>query len=166
MELRDISMEDLPLYEALLMDPRIMVELGGPLPRDGLAKKLRGIVDEVEAGKIWFFKIVEDDASAGTVCVWDHEWKGQTINEIGWMVATDFQGRGLATEAVRAMLDRARAEGRWDVIHAFPAVTNGPSNAICRKTGFSKVQEVDIEYAGRTLRCNHWRVDLRSIEPS
>jgi RimJ/RimL family protein N-acetyltransferase len=166
MQLRDISMEDLPLYEALLTDPRIMAELGGPLPRDGLDRKLQGIVDEVGAGKTWFFVIVEDGASAGTVCVWDHEWEGQTINEIGWMVATDFQGRGLATEAVRSVLDRARTERRWDVIHAFPVVSNGPSNAICRKTGFSRIQELDIDYAGRTLRCNHWRVDVRFAVPS
>jgi RimJ/RimL family protein N-acetyltransferase len=164
-ELQDISMDDLPLYEAFLTDAGMMAELGGPLPRDGLAKKLRGIVDDVEAGRIWYFKIVTEGASAGTVCIWDHPWNGQTINEIGWMVAPAFQGRGLASEAVRAVLDRARAEGRWDVIHAFPAVSNGPSNAICRKTRFSKVQEVDFEYAGRTLRCNHWRVDVRSVAP-
>lgn len=166
MELRDITMDDLPLYEAFLTDPRIMAELGGPLPRDGLDRKLQGIVDAVQAEKIWFFKIVEDGTPAGTVCVWDHEWDGQTINEIGWMVATDFQGRGLATEAVRTVLDRARAERRWDVIHAFPAVSNGPSNAICRKTGFTRVQEVDIQYAGRALRCNHWRLDVRSVASS
>jgi RimJ/RimL family protein N-acetyltransferase len=160
MELRDISMEDLPLYESLLTDPRIMSELGGPLPRDGLDRKLQGIVDEVQAGKTWFFVIVEEGARAGTVCVWKHEWEEQTINEIGWMVAMDFQGRGLATEAVRSVLDRARTGGRWDAVHAFPGVSNGPSNAICRKAGFSRIQEVDIDYAGRTLRCNHWRVDV------
>jgi hypothetical protein len=42
LELRDITMEDLPLYERLHTDPRMMAELGGPLPREGLAAKLRG----------------------------------------------------------------------------------------------------------------------------
>jgi hypothetical protein len=59
------------------------------------------------------------------------------------------------------VLERATAERRWDVIHAFPGVTNGPSNAICRKNGFAMLGERDIVYAGRTLRCNHWRVNLR-----
>jgi RimJ/RimL family protein N-acetyltransferase len=162
MELRDISMDDLPLYEGLLTDPVIMSELGGPLGRGGLAHKLREIVDDVKAGKTWFFTIITDGAPAGTVCVWDHPWNGEAISEIGWMVGPAFQGRGLASEAVGAVLERARAEGRWGVIHAFPSVTNGPSNAICRKTGFSKLEEVDFEYAGRILRCNHWRLDLRS----
>jgi RimJ/RimL family protein N-acetyltransferase len=81
------------------------------------------------------------------------------------MVLPEFQGRGLATEAVRSLLRKARSENRWDVIRAFPAVTNAPSNAIARKTGFSLVEEVDyVGFAG-TLRCNHWRIDLRSDAP-
>jgi RimJ/RimL family protein N-acetyltransferase len=169
MELRDISMGDLALYENSLTDPNMMSELGGPLPREGLSEKLQRIVDEVEADKTWFLTIIPDEddgTAAGTVCIWDHPRNGETINEIGWMVLPQFQGRGLATEAVRSLLRRARAKGRWDVIHAFPATTNAPSNAICRKTGFSKLEETDIEYAGRILRCNHWRIDLRSGEPA
>jgi RimJ/RimL family protein N-acetyltransferase len=161
MELRDITMEDLPLYEGMLTDPRMMSELGGPLPRDGIEQKLRDIVSDVEAGKVWYMAIMEDGTAAGTVCVWDHDQDGESISEIGWMVAPDFQGRGLAGKAVRSLLDRARSERRWEVIHAFPATTNAPSNAICRKTGFSKIGEADIEYVGRPLRCNHWRIDLR-----
>jgi RimJ/RimL family protein N-acetyltransferase len=71
------------------------------------------------------------------------------------MVLPAFQGRGLAGEAVRSVLERTRSERRWDVIHAFPATTNGPSFAICRKAGFLKVEECDLDYAGRILRCNH-----------
>jgi RimJ/RimL family protein N-acetyltransferase len=158
-------MDDLPLYERLVIDPVTMAELGGPLPREGLSDKLRGIVEDVDAGRVWYSVIVPDGrtaVAAGTVCIWSHDWEGEAINEIGWMVLPSFQGRGLATEAVRALLARARAEDRWDVIHAYPGITNGASNAICRKTGFSLIGERDIEYAGRSLRCNHWRLDLRS----
>jgi RimJ/RimL family protein N-acetyltransferase len=164
MELRNISMDDLPLYERLLTDPRTMAELGGPLPKEGLSEKLAKIVEEVAAGEVWYFAIVPDEnagTAAGTVCVWEHPWKDESINEIGWMVLPELQGRGLATEAVRATLDRARSGRRWDVIHAFPATTNAASNAICRKTGFTMIDELDFEYSGRILRCNHWQVDLR-----
>jgi RimJ/RimL family protein N-acetyltransferase len=169
MELRDITMDDLPLYERALTDPLMMSELGGPLPREELSEKLRGIVESVEAATIWYQVIVPDDdgpAGAGTVCIWDHDWDGTSISEIGWMVLPAFQGRGLASGAVRSVLRRARAENRWEAIHAFPGVTNAPSNAICRKTGFSMIGECDIEYAGRILRCNHWRVDLRNTDPT
>jgi RimJ/RimL family protein N-acetyltransferase len=168
MELRDITMDDLPMYERSLTDPDMMAHLGGPLLKEGLSEKLRGIVDEVEAGTVWYYVIVPDGeagAGAGTVCVWEHDWNGERINEIGWMVLPEFQGRGLATEAVRSVLRKARSEGRWDVIHAFPSVTNAPSNAICGKTGFSKSGEVDIHSWGGHLRCNDWRIDLRSDAP-
>lgn len=165
MELRDISMDDLALYEGMLTDPVMMSELGGPRPREGLEEKLRRIVDDARAGRIWYFTIIPAaGASAGTVCIWDHPWKGDTITEIGWMVLPEFQGRGIAGEAVRLTLQRARSEGRWRVIHAFPGVTNGPSNGICRKLGFSKMEELDITSWGGTLRCNHWVLDLRDGE--
>ena len=164
MELRDISMEDLPLYTALLTDAATMSELGGPLPRNGLADKLRGIVQEVREGTVWYSVIVpadSDGAPTGAVCIWDQDEEGETISEIGWMVLPAYQGRGLASAAVRSILVRARAERRWRVIHAFPGVTNAPSNAICRKSGFVNTGERQIAYAGRTLRCNRWVLDLR-----
>ncbi len=162
--LRDITMDDLPLYEALLTDPATMSELGGPLHSEGLAEKLRGIVAEVQAGAVWYSVIVPggpEGTPAGTVCIWDHDEGGARISEIGWMVLPAFQGRGLASAAVRSILDRARTKRRWEVLHAFPGVANGPSNAICRKSGFVEMQEREIEYAGRILRCNDWVLDLR-----
>ncbi|MGH2724770.1 MAG: GNAT family N-acetyltransferase [Actinomycetota bacterium] len=161
-ELRNITMDDMPLYEGMLTDPEVMAELGGPLSPEGLGAKLRGIVQDVEAEKVWYSVIVEDGADAGTVCIWSYEQDGQTVNEIGWMLRPEFQGRGLGTGATRALLDRARAEGRWGVIHAHPGVTNGASNAICRKLGFTKVREVEVEYMGRPLQTNDWVIDLRA----
>ena len=165
MRLRDITMEDLPLYSRMLRDARMMAELGGPLPAEGLEDKLRGIVRDVEAGRTWYFVIESDDGDdAGTVCVWTHEQGGEPIDEIGWMVVTEFQGRGLAGEAVRGVLDRARVEGRWGTIHAYPGVANAASNAICRKAGFELIGEREIDYMGRTLRCNHWVSDPRTAQ--
>jgi RimJ/RimL family protein N-acetyltransferase len=162
MELRPITMDDLPLYEAVLTDPAMMAELGGPLPREGMKEKLRGIVDEVEAGDVWFDVIVVAGEPAGWVCIWSHSKEGELINEMGWMVRTEFQGRGLASEAVQAYLERDRRERRWGEIRAYPGVRNGPSNAICRKAGFTHVGELDVEYMGRIGRSNDWRITVWS----
>lgn len=36
-----------------------------------------------------------------------------------------------------------------------------PSNAICRKLGFSLLEECEFEYPlGSFMRCNDWRLDL------
>jgi hypothetical protein len=44
-------------------------------------------------------------------------------------------------------------------VHAFPAVTNAPSNAICRSLGFLLTGEQFIAFNGRLMRANHWIID-------
>jgi RimJ/RimL family protein N-acetyltransferase len=165
MKLRNLSNDDLWLYEAIHCDPAMMEHVGGPLPREGLPEKLARDVASVEADTSWIVVIVPDEdpnAAAGTVAVWEHVFDdGTTVNEIGWMVLPPFQGRGLGSEAVRTILERARVEGRWSPLHAFPPVTNARSNAMCRKMGFSWIRESDFQFRDRTLRCNDWSLDLQ-----
>jgi RimJ/RimL family protein N-acetyltransferase len=166
MELRNLGAGDLWIYEAQNA-PEMMEHLGGPRSMEGMADKLRRDVAATEADEYWVLVIVPDDdpsTAAGTVAVWRNEEHEEPINEIGWMVLPQYQGRGMGTSAVGAVLDRARATGRWDVLHAFPSVTNVPSNAICRKLGFEKIGEQGFPLSwapDKILRCNHWRLDLR-----
>jgi RimJ/RimL family protein N-acetyltransferase len=155
MRLRDVRLGDVEAYVRMRCDPVMMAELGGPLPRDGIAAKVSADVAAAVADTAWIKMIVEDCTVAGTVTVWSHDDE----SEIGWMVLPEFQGRGLAKAAVRRLLDRARDEHRWGVVHAYPGVTNGPSNGICRSLGFTLVGEQDTVFAGRTFRTNHWRID-------
>ncbi|HEX9377664.1 MAG TPA: GNAT family N-acetyltransferase [Actinomycetota bacterium] len=169
MELRNLSMHDLWLYEAIHCDPGMMEHLGGPLPREGLPEKLERDVATTEAGETWVLVIVPDEdpgAAAGTVAIWDHEWEGRTITEIGWMVLPAFQGRGLGSGAVREALRRVRSAGRWEVVHAFPPVANVRSNAMCRALGFTVLGEGEFRFRDRVLRCNHWELDLRKTGPA
>jgi RimJ/RimL family protein N-acetyltransferase len=116
--------------------------------------------------------IVPDAATpeqvTGTVVLWSHDEEGEdggdgeALAEIGWMVLPEFQKRGLATRAVRELLERAREEDRWGPVHAFPATTNAPSNALCRSLGFTFVDERDVTFADRVLRACHWVVDPRT----
>jgi RimJ/RimL family protein N-acetyltransferase len=164
-ELLPITLDDLPLYEAVHCDPRMMEHLGGPLPRDGMADKLRLDVATTEAGETWVLKVIPDPTTgvaAGTVSLWDHEVDGQPVTEMGWMILPEFQGRGLGSRAVRAALDRAWVTGRWTVINTYPPVSNPASNAMCRKNGFVFVRERDLEYRGHVLRCNQWTIDLKT----
>jgi RimJ/RimL family protein N-acetyltransferase len=160
MELRGLRLDDLDFYERIHTDPEMWAELGGPRPREGIAEKLKRDVRLMEEDVHWVFVIVPDPSTgnpAGTVPLWEHEWNGEAINEIGWMVLPEFQGQGLAKAAVAETLGRARAEGRFDPVHAFPATTNGPSNGICRTLGFELIGEVEYESPSSTLTCNHWR---------
>lgn len=166
-KLQNITTDDLWLYEAIHCDPRMMEHLGGPLPKEGLAEKLERDAAATAADEVWVLVIVPDEESgeaAGTVAIWEHEVGGEPLNEIGWMVLPDFQGRGIGSAAVRMALDRARAEGRWDVVHAFPPVTNPASNAMCRTLGFTLLGERTNRFRDRELRVNHWTLDLRAAE--
>lgn len=135
----------------------MMAELGGPLPKESVPEKLRRDVEAVRRDESWITVIESDDGDAmGTVVLWEHEDRGETISEIGWMVLPEFQGRGMGKAATAALIERARADGRWGAIHAYPGVTNAPSNGICRSLGFELIGQLDVEFEGRPMHTNHW----------
>ena len=81
--------------------------------------------------------------------------------EIGWAVLPGFQGQGIASSATAQLLDKAREEQQLRFVHAFPKIDNRPSNAICRKLGFTLLEEIDFPARqGGFVRCNDWRFDL------
>lgn len=156
MELQAYTDADLALTEALETDPDVMRELGGPIEREKLPDiHRRRLADP------WWFKIVAEPSgpAVGTIGVWETPHGGETLHETGWMVLPAHQGRGIASAALTLLIERVKAEPRFPSIHAFPPVTNAPSNALCRKFGFALVGQGDFAYSGRTLHCNHWMLD-------
>jgi len=152
---------DLELTEALETDPRVMRELGGPIESSRLPE-----IHHRRPNELWYFKIVLDsrERAVGTIGIWEKLLDGATIHETGWLVRPAFQGRGIATAALDLLIKRVRAGSTFERLHAFPPITNAPSNALCRKFDFSLLGERDFIYAGRTLRCNHWVLQTQSIE--
>ncbi|MER5726876.1 GNAT family N-acetyltransferase [Streptomyces sp. NPDC002138] len=170
MQLRDVRLDDVDAYVRMRCDPVMMADLGGPLPRAGMEEKVRRDVQGVASGTQWIKMIVLDEvdpaASAGTVTLYSHLEGDERISEIGWMVLPEFQGRGVGKQAVRALLELARDDGRWGFVHAFPATANAPSNGICRSLGFQFIEEREVTFADRVLSSNHWVIDPRSVRGS
>jgi RimJ/RimL family protein N-acetyltransferase len=151
---------NLALVERLMGDPAMTEHLGGPESPEKLADRQR----RYEQPGSGMFRIV-DDASGealGSVGYWARDWRDQTVYEAGWSVLPEFQGRGIATKAMAQAIELARAERKHRFMHAFPSVANLASNAICRKVGFTLLEEgLEFEYpVGSLLRCNDWRLDL------
>lgn len=166
MHLRDVELGDVDAYVRMRCDPVMMAELGGPHPREGIEEKVWRDVQDVasDTSRIKMIIPSEDtpDVVAGIVTLWSHDAEGEPLSEIGWMVLPEFQGRGLGKLAVRTLLEIAREEDRWGLVHAFPGVTNAPSNGICRSLGFRFVEEREVIFAGLALRANHWIIDPRT----
>jgi RimJ/RimL family protein N-acetyltransferase len=150
------------LTEEIECDPRMMRELGGAIRREEAAEAHRRRLATI-ADDPWWFKIVlhPEGQAAGMIGIWASEHDGEELDEVGWMVLPPLQGRGIATAALKLLLDRARSAPRFERIHAFPGISNAPSNALCRKVGFSLLGECEVRFRDRPLRCNHWELVLR-----
>ncbi|MER7889302.1 GNAT family N-acetyltransferase [Micromonospora sp. NPDC094482] len=142
--------------------PEIRAHTGGPETDEQVLARHERYVRFGGTGQGCMYTLVlADGASVGSVGYWEREWRGEQVYELGWAVLPAYQGRGLATAAVRAALDvaRARRTHRW--AHAYPSVDNPPSNAVCRKAGFTLLGETDFEYPpGQLMRANDWCFDL------
>jgi RimJ/RimL family protein N-acetyltransferase len=160
-ELRPYTDEDLPLTQALEGDPEVMRELGGASDAEDILNAHHRRVRTVADGE-WYFTIVPEPSGppVGAIGIWDSTITGSPIHEVGWMVLPEFQGRGIASRALATIVERARSEPRFTRIHAFPGVTNAPSNALCRRAGFVHTEESEVEFRGRPLRVNHWELDV------
>ena len=133
--------------------------LGGPESPEKLADRQRRYAQPGSG----MFKIVEEETgeAVGSVGFWDKDWRGETVYEIGWSVLPEHQGRGIAGEATALAIELVRAEGKHRYVHAFPSVDNAPSNAICRKLGFTLLGECDFDFPpGNQMRCNDWQLEL------
>jgi RimJ/RimL family protein N-acetyltransferase len=161
LDLRVYSEGDLALTEALECDPEVMRELGGAVTKESAAAAHRKRVASVKDDPWWFAIVPEEGGpSAGAIGIWRSEWQGEPVDEAGWMVLPAFQGRGIASVALGILIDRLRAGTRSERIHAFPGVTNAPSNALCRKFGFEHLGESEVKFRERPLRVNHWALEL------
>jgi RimJ/RimL family protein N-acetyltransferase len=159
MELRTYTDDDAWITERLETDPVVMAELGGTVAPQTLPEIHARRLATVEGGD-WWFVIEEDGQAVGVIGIWPQEKGGRREHEIGWMVVPERQGEGIATRALALLLDRARADGRFPVIHAFPGASNKPSNALCARAGFELTGSEEVAYRGEPFMCNHWTLRL------
>jgi RimJ/RimL family protein N-acetyltransferase len=156
---------DRPLLERCLGDPAMMEHLGGPESIEKIGER-QARYEQPDSKQ---FKIVDEASGEGVgwVGYWERDSHGEQVYEIGWAVLPPFQGRGIATAATAEAIARARAERAHRYLHAYPSVDNAPSNAVCRKLGFTLLGASEFEYPkGNRMRCNDWRLDLFADQSS
>jgi len=109
MKLETMTANDLDLRIREETDPRMMSELGGPRPVADIERAHARSLDLAAEGECWPLKVIPDgsSAAAGGVAIFPSSHDGQEIYEIGWMILPEFQNRGLASEAVREVLEQS-----------------------------------------------------------
>ncbi|MGX2998746.1 GNAT family N-acetyltransferase [Streptomyces sp. JNUCC 64] len=106
------------------------------------AARHRALLAEQEAGHHYFHVIVDGEGEVlGRVNLVDVT-EGEA--ELGYRIARKATGRGLATDAVRRMVDTARGYGLHS-LWARVSVDNPASRAVLVRTGFTRVGERELK---------------------
>ncbi|MEH7748728.1 GNAT family N-acetyltransferase [Neobacillus drentensis] len=141
--------------------PEMMQHLGGPESEQQILKRHKRYLELSDRGRMFSIVLLPELERVGSVGYWQTSWKGESIYETGWSVLPSYQGKGIATIAVKLAVEEATAEKKYKYIHAFPSIDNPASNAICRKLDFQFISECKFEYPpGSFMLCNNWRFIL------
>ena len=102
--------------------------------RDRVAKALADT-----AWRAWAITLKGDDTPIGTTAIGtvaSYEKRQGKVTEIGYILSRPYWGRGIATEAVAALIDQLFAEGQRRVI-ADTDPDNAASIAVLKRLGFT-----------------------------
>jgi RimJ/RimL family protein N-acetyltransferase len=131
-----LAREDFAWLFAVYADPVVMRYIGtGPRTEQVARTNLESFLAEGERRKFGYW-VLRDRGSrerlGGAMLMVRRE--GSPV-EIGFLLAQAAWGRGLATEAARALIAHALGTLRIPLIEAFVDVDNAPSSAVLRKAG-------------------------------
>jgi RimJ/RimL family protein N-acetyltransferase len=156
--LRPWTATDRGLLHRLLGDPAMTAFLGGPESPEQIERRHQRYL-ELGDGEML---AIEQPAGTpvGSIGYWTREGQDQRVWETGWSVLPEYQRRGIATAAIRALVDRIRGGNDVRPVHAYPRVDNVASNRICEKAGFRMLGEFEFEYPkGNPILCKDWVID-------
>lgn len=138
--------------------------LGGPESDEEIHRRHERYLRQTASGEIQMFAIQADGEPAGGIGFWPMEHDGEAAYETGWNVLPQWQGQGIAGTALRALIplaaDAAETSPRKRLF-AYPSVENAASNALCRRTGFEALGQLDFPFRGEVLHTQVWALDLR-----
>ena len=147
LRLRNFRDDDFDAFHALCSDYDVVKMVSSwPYPADVAFSRMRMNTPEAKSGLV---SVIECDGQfAGTI--------GGVRGGLGYMLAQEFWGRGIATWAVREKLRECFRNHDWDKIEAGAWTDNPASIAVLKKNGFEKTGDIsqyckarDCEVEGR-----------------
>ena len=135
LRLRPLVAEDADALHDLYSDAQAMVWWSHP-PHDTLEQTREAVARNVARPdwRVWAITVKGDDRAAGTLAA--HEKRQGGVIEIGYSLVRAQWGKGVAREAVAALVDRLFAEGHRRVF-ADTDPENDASNRLLERLGFT-----------------------------
>jgi RimJ/RimL family protein N-acetyltransferase len=131
-------------------DPRVMEYFPKLLTREESDTLIARIEERFEASGfgLWAVEIVESSQFAGFIGLSIPHFEAHFTRciEIGWRLAAEFWGRGLATEGARAVLDFGFESLGLDQIVSFTTAANIRSRRVMEKLGMSHDPADDFDH--------------------
>ncbi|GAA1954234.1 GNAT family N-acetyltransferase [Microbacterium deminutum] len=155
--------DDLPLLERY-NTPEMTRHLGGPETAELLALRQARYLRLWETDEARMFRIEQDGAPVGGIGYWQVEHDGVPAWESGWSVEPQWQGQGIAREALRLVIRRVATDASRTLLVAYPGVANAASNALCRGAGFEQRGSATLPWRGGELEVNNWVLDMSPLD--
>ncbi len=148
--LREWRDSDLTPFAAMNADQAVMEHFPAPLralESDALVERIRAHFAKHHFG-LWAIEIPNVTPFAGFcgLAVPQFEAKFTPCVEIGWRLASEYWGRGYATEAARAVLAYAFDTVGLDEVVSFTAAQNARSINVMSKIGMQRNTEDDFNH--------------------
>lgn len=139
--LRPMKMDDAPALFILRSDARILKHIMNPPAKDvedarAFIEKINGYIEKNETA---FFGITtkEADTLIGTCTIWNLQPENMRA-EVGYVLHPDYWGKGLAQEALTALVDFGFRHMKLHSLEGHVAPANGASIRVMEKLGFVK----------------------------
>ena len=176
--LREFTPGDVDVLLALDQDPRVRtyVEDGVPVTRKEAAITIEHFLAYYERGDVFgFWAAIERET--GEFLGWFHfrpeDRSNTTEPELGYRLVSSAWGKGFATEASRALIDKGFSHPQIERVVAFTMVVHTASRRVMEKAGMRLVrtfhaewpvriagdEEGDVEYA---ITRDEWENQKRS----
>ena len=142
--LRQWKAEDFKPFAALNADPKVNEFYPSVLETDrsnSIADRFKSLIEENGWG-FWAVELIEEKRFIGFVGLNrpDYELPVKPCLEVGWRLATQYWGRGLATEAATEAINYGFNSLEDEQIYAFTSVSNKRSRAVMERLGMQNMQ--------------------------
>jgi RimJ/RimL family protein N-acetyltransferase len=137
---RRIEDRDVPIVAPAFSDPGIGGENGmPPFSEDELHAVVRDLLPKLQAEGVLFPYVIEDTENGSIVggVTLRHFDPMRGVIEVGYWLFAAARGRGLATQAVRAVAREVFASGLWR-LEAHVRIGNDASDRVLERAGFTR----------------------------